>query len=409
MPKTAENLSCTSVTVASPEHSDDTPNLPERLQTFSRNLRLSFTGRRNQRVCGDKTKSRSTSNCELKRFSRSMSPAENYPSSKSVNATITSKLSMSRSWAMKKALSETELTDSSTNPCIRIVADHNGGIRFESLSSLEYILNNWIGLDYLLQYGIDEYMIEPIVFWLDVEHFKHFDGNQDDLAVYAANIVAKYIVDGADLAVCLPGRIRHQVLLKLDNPTHDMFNKAQNYMFAIIERDVLDDFLKSEYGHQYLKALVDQDNKRKLAQSSERLVKEQIEAHISNFDKRRNDSKYYVYQVDVKFGQRSMVVYRRYSDFFELNQALQSEFPSLSFPPLPKKILFGRSQVQSVASKRMVELNAYLQKLLSMGPEVTNSHTLLLFLRQTEEDIADEAFNRKLSVKGAGRLHLNLN
>jgi hypothetical protein len=45
-----------------------------------------------------------------------------------------------------------------------------------------------------------------------------------------------------------------------------MFNKAQNYMFAIIERDVLDDFLKSEYGHQYLKALVDQDNKRKLAQ-----------------------------------------------------------------------------------------------------------------------------------------------
>jgi hypothetical protein len=312
MPKTAENLSCTSVTVASPEHSDDTPNLPERLQTFSRNLRLSFTGRRNQRVCGDKTKSRSTSNCELKRFSRSMSPAENYPSSKSVNATITSKLSMSRSWAMKKALSETELTDSSTNPCIRIVADHNGGIRFESLSSLEYILNNWIGLDYLLQYGIDEYMIEPVVFWLDVKHFKHFDGNQDDLAVYAANIVAKYIVDGADLAVCLPGRIRHQVLLKLDNPTHDMFNKAQNYMFAIIERDVLDDFLKSEYGHQYLKALVDQDNKRKLAQSSERLVKEQIEAHISNFDKRRNDSKYYVYQVDVKFGQRSMVVYRRY-------------------------------------------------------------------------------------------------
>jgi hypothetical protein len=125
-------------------------------------------------------------------------------------------------------------------------------------------------------------------------------------------LVAKYIVDGADLAVCLPGRIRHQVLLKLDNPTHDMFNKAQNYMFAIIERDVLDDFLKSEYGHQYLKALVDQDNKRKLAQSSERLVKEQIEAHISNFDKRRNDSKYYVYQVDVKFGQRSMVVYRRY-------------------------------------------------------------------------------------------------
>lgn len=51
----------------------------------------------------------------------------------------------------------------------------------------------------------------------------------------------------------------------------------------------------------------------------------------------------------------------RYSDFFHLNQALRAEFPHLSFSPFPKKILFGRSQVQSVASKRMGELNAYLQ------------------------------------------------
>lgn len=38
-----------------------------------------------------------------------------------------------------------------------------------------------------------------------------------------------------------------------------------------------------------------------------------------------------------------------------------------------------------------------------MGPEVTNSHPVLMFFRQTEEDDEDEAFNRKLSVKGAGR------
>lgn len=52
-----------------------------------------------------------------------------------------------------------------------------------------------------------------------------------------------------------------------------MFDKAQNYMFAVIERDILDDFLKSEYGLQYLKALVDQDNEHKMEQKSAVLLR----------------------------------------------------------------------------------------------------------------------------------------
>ena len=40
----------------------------------------------------------------------------------------------------------------------------------------------------LLEFAVEEYMIEVVVFWLDVEQFKHFDGNQDDLALYAQHI-----------------------------------------------------------------------------------------------------------------------------------------------------------------------------------------------------------------------------
>ena len=51
----------------------------------------------------------------------------------------------------------------------------------------------------------------------------------------------------------------------------------------------------------------------------------------------------------------------RYSEFYRLNQELRSTFPNLKFPPFPKKIIFGRSQVRNVADKRMVELQTYLQ------------------------------------------------
>ena len=51
----------------------------------------------------------------------------------------------------------------------------------------------------------------------------------------------------------------------------------------------------------------------------------------------------------------------RYSEFYRLNQELHSACPNLKFPPFPKKIIFGHSQVCNVADKRKVELQTYLQ------------------------------------------------
>ena len=51
----------------------------------------------------------------------------------------------------------------------------------------------------------------------------------------------------------------------------------------------------------------------------------------------------------------------RYSDFHGLHQELKSTFSSAKFPPLPKKIFFGRSQTKAVAQQRMKDLQLYLQ------------------------------------------------
>ena len=57
----------------------------------------------------------------------------------------------------------------------------------------------------------------------------------------------------------------------------------------------------------------------------------------------------------------SHCLYCRYSEFHALDQELKTEFPEEKFPPMPKKIFFGRSQIRTVAQQRMKELQAYLQ------------------------------------------------
>lgn len=49
------------------------------------------------------------------------------------------------------------------------------------------------------------------MFWLDVEHFKHFDGSRDDLKVLANCIILKYMVDMAEIPVELPAKMVEKI------------------------------------------------------------------------------------------------------------------------------------------------------------------------------------------------------
>ena len=58
----------------------------------------------------------------------------------------------------------------------------------------------------------------------------------------------------------------------------------------------------------------------------------------------------------------------RYSEFHSMHQKLRSTFPRHPLPSLPRKILFGRSQIRAVAQQRMTELQRYL-KVRTCGPD----------------------------------------
>ena len=45
------------------------------------------------------------------------------------------------------------------------------------------------------------------MFWLDVEHYKHFDGSRDDLKLLANCIIIKYMADMAEIPVDLPSEM----------------------------------------------------------------------------------------------------------------------------------------------------------------------------------------------------------
>ncbi len=54
----------------------------------------------------------------------------------------------------------------------------NSSMRITSLSFLLQFMN----------FCVEDSSIELVIFWLDVEHFKYFDGDTDDMRLFAHHI-----------------------------------------------------------------------------------------------------------------------------------------------------------------------------------------------------------------------------
>ncbi|KAI6653231.1 hypothetical protein LOD99_3756 [Oopsacas minuta] len=112
-------------------------------------------------------------------------------------------------------------------------------------------------------------------------------------------------------------------------------------------------------------------------------------AVITDVEKRRGISKYYVYIIEVTTqGNLKYNVYRRYAQFFEMHQNLTDSCTSeqaKSIPLLPPKIYFGRSAVREVATERMPLLNDFLNRLISK-PDLLRKGCVRDFLMQSIDD-----------------------
>jgi len=303
---------------------------------------------------------------------------------------------------------------------------------------LQGVLGRESGITYLIQFCLEDYTVEKIFFWLDVQQYKMVIVKPDELHGYAKSIRRKYIYPDAEMSLNLPEAIRTEIETSLEqgveNCHRDIFKTAEDIVYGELEGDIFPRFFYSLAGKKYLAQVMEEEkqqartskfgvlklnlntiksrsNTEKAPQkpttqmrSSITLVDETTVVDIINFEKRYGKQKYYVYEIqisrqstDIPNSTETSIIYRRYSQFFEMHTNFLKYFPDETFPPFPPKIYIGRSQIKTVAILRMQDLDYYLKGLLAMKKPILQSEILLNFLKANEEDLQNYWFNKRLS------------
>ncbi|CAF3366957.1 unnamed protein product [Rotaria sp. Silwood1] len=122
---------------------------------------------------------------------------------------------------------------------------------------------------------------------------------------------------------------------------------------------------------------------------------------ILDVEKRyKSGSKHYVYVIQVTWSnpENLFIIYRRYTQFFDLQCKLLDLFAEKPLesnngtqigriPYLPGKIILGRSQIRQIALERKQTLNEYCQKLISLPERISRSRPILEFFHPLITDV----------------------
>jgi len=288
-------------------------------------------------------------------------------------------------------------TLTSEHECADISAPTEEGFRAR-LSSLSVMLEDDDGVGALTSFAAQCFTLEYVLFWLDCEQFRNFDGTFEDLKAYSELIARKYLDEAeAELFVELPQDILTAVLAVIDTGphTHALFLDAQMVAFREIS-EILPTFFKSPAGLQYSRLAIEQAQKAFFTAKSKAITP--VSAAIIAFEKIYNETeKFYTYKIRVQAEDVTFSIWRRYSELHRLSTALKATYTTAPVAQFPPKRIFSRSQVRSVATKRQAELDAYLQSVIES--EILRTSPLVSqFLRQTLQDISRE------QDEGRGRL-----
>ncbi|XP_041369237.1 SH3 and PX domain-containing protein 2B-like isoform X2 [Gigantopelta aegis] len=135
-----------------------------------------------------------------------------------------------------------------------------------------------------------------------------------------------------------------------------------------------------------------------------------LDVEVTGVEKRRYPGKHYVYVISVAWSDGStVVIYRRYSRFFDLQSRLLDMFPleagviepaQRTLPILPGKILFGRSHIRDVAEKRLKPIDEYCKGLIKVAQRISQCDVVLDFFTVEPDDL-DPPTNSKKSKKSS--------
>ncbi|XP_078670820.1 phosphatidylinositol 4-phosphate 3-kinase C2 domain-containing subunit beta-like isoform X2 [Branchiostoma floridae x Branchiostoma belcheri] len=125
-----------------------------------------------------------------------------------------------------------------------------------------------------------------------------------------------------------------------------------------------------------------------------------ISLSVFGFQKRYSGEKYYVYIIKVYRQDREepTFVFRTYDELFELHQRLTLAFPHNRLPSFPTRTVIGRSNIKQVAERRQVDLNIYLQEVMSAPPQVSQSDLVYTFFHPMLRDEKDAGAANMLKI-----------
>ena len=118
---------------------------------------------------------------------------------------------------------------------------------------------------------------------------------------------------------------------------------------------------------------------------------------VYDIEKRRFPDKHYEYVIRVKWSNDVVnVIYRRYSQFYELHSQLIDLFPvqggvyrqtDRTLPYLPGKILFGRSHIRKVALDRLQPISDYCGGLIKLPHNISRCSLVIQFFETNSIDL----------------------
>ncbi|OWF36539.1 Phosphatidylinositol 4-phosphate 3-kinase C2 domain-containing subunit alpha [Mizuhopecten yessoensis] len=128
--------------------------------------------------------------------------------------------------------------------------------------------------------------------------------------------------------------------------------------------------------------------------------------HVSlhSYQKRYEPDKHYIFIFKVERESQKLptYVFRHYSELVEFRTRIVELFPLVSWPPLPSRLVIGRSQVKSVAESRKPEIEKFLAELWQKTAEIKESDLVYTFfhtlLRDEQESQIEKLDTQKRRV-----------
>ncbi|XP_034388713.1 neutrophil cytosol factor 4 isoform X3 [Cyclopterus lumpus] len=120
-----------------------------------------------------------------------------------------------------------------------------------------------------------------------------------------------------------------------------------------------------------------------------------VSATIADIEENKGFIDYFMFVLEVKTkGGSKYLIYRRYREFFNLHQVLESRYSpedperpgpnTCALPSLPGKVFIGNKR--EIAESRIPELNTYMKRLLGLPTWLLLDEALRMFFYQTEHD-----------------------